>query len=170
MKTTTSILLMTLILAACGGAAPTSGGEGTATDGTAATGGEQASASPFAGRDFDSLTAEEKGEFMEQVVVPAMKPMFQEFDGAKFADFGCRTCHGQNAREVGFRMPNGVHPLDPAHMPTMDGDDGRWMRFMAEQVKPKMAELLGEAEWTPTNQDGFGCFHCHDMIGGAAQH
>lgn len=168
MKTTNSILLTTLLLAACGGAAPTTGGEHAAAGDTAATGGENGGASSFAGRDFDSLTPEEKGEFMEQVVVPAMKPMFQAFDGTKFANFGCRTCHGDNAREVGFRMPNGVHPLDPAHMPSMDGDDGRWMHFMVEQVKPKMAELLGEAEWTPTNQTGFGCFHCHDMIGGAA--
>lgn len=166
MKTSTSILLITFFLAACGGAVVTPEGEGPATGGTEATGGEHGDAAALAARDFDSLSPEEKGEFMEQVVMPAMKPLFQQFDGEEFAQFTCRTCHGANARAVNFHMPNGVHPLDPAHMPSMDGEDGRWMHFMAEQVKPKMAQLLHQEEWAPTNQDGFGCFNCHGMVGG----
>ena len=42
-----------------------------------------------------------------------------EFDGERYADFGCGTCHGEDAREVGFEMPNGLAPLDPAHIPDL---------------------------------------------------
>ena len=167
MKRSHAVLLTTFLLASCGGSTATPEGEGTATT-TSASGGEQGATASLAGREFDSLTDEEKGQFMAEVVMPAMKPMFQQFDGEEFANFSCATCHGANAREVGFHMPNGVHPLDPANMPSMDGEDGRWMHFMVEQVKPKMAELLHEEEWTPESQQGFGCFHCHGTIGGAA--
>jgi hypothetical protein len=168
MKRSYAVILTTFLLASCGGSTATPEGEGTATT-TPASGGEQG-ATALADREFDSLTDEEKGQFMAEVVMPAMKPMFQQFDGEEFANFSCATCHGSNAREVGFHMPNGVHPLDPANMPSMDGEDGRWMHFMVEQVKPKMAELLHEEQWTPESQRGFGCFHCHGTIGGAAAH
>ena len=162
---TKSLMLITFLLASCGGSPAANEG---ANGDTASTGGEHTAGASLAGRDFDTLTPEEKGQFMAEVVMPAMKPMFQQFDAAEFSEFTCATCHGANAREVHFHMPNGVHPLDPANMPSMDGDDGRWMHFMMEDVKPKMAELLGEAQWTPENQQGFGCFNCHGMIGGAA--
>jgi len=170
MKRSHAVLLTTFLLASCGGSTATPESEATATTVPPASGGEQGASVSLAGRDFDSLTQEEKGHFMAEVVMPAMKPMFQQFDGEEFANFSCTTCHGANAEEVGFHMPNGVHPLDPANMPSMDGADGRWMHFMSEQVKPKMAELLHEEPWTPANQQGFGCFHCHGMIGGAAAH
>jgi hypothetical protein len=35
------------------------------------------------------------------------------------------------------------------------------VKFMGTVVKPKMAELLGMAEWSPTNPTGFGCYQCH---------
>jgi hypothetical protein len=33
--------------------------------------------------------------------------------------------------------------------------------FMMKQVKPQMAQLLGEAEFDPKTQTGFGCLECH---------
>jgi hypothetical protein len=107
------------------------------------------------------MTPRQKDRFMEEVVMPAMKPMFRQFDADDFRGFSCASCHGSNAQAVHFRMPNTLHPLDPARMPAADGDDARWMRFMEEQVTPKMAELLGRERWAPANPQGFGCFGCH---------
>ena len=35
------------------------------------------------------------------------------------------------------------------------------MEFMKNEVKPKMAAMLGEPEWTPETKSGFGCGECH---------
>ncbi len=158
-----TLALTMLFLASCGGSAPAA--EGTDPAATPTAGGEhEVDVAALAARDFDSLSPEEKGDFMEHVVMPAMKPLFQGFDAEDFSHFSCATCHGRDAREVNFRMPNGVEPLDPAHMPAEDGEKGRAMHFMEEQVKPRMAELLHQTQWSPTNPQGFGCFNCHAMV------
>ncbi len=163
MNRTLSLFLTMLFLASCGGSAPATEGTDTAAPPTA--GGEhEVDVAALAARDFDSLSPEEKGDFMEHVVMPAMKPLFQQFDAEDFSHFSCATCHGRGAREVNFRMPNGIEPLDPAHMPAEDGESGRAMHFMEEQVKPRMAELLHQTQWSPTNPHGFGCFNCHAMV------
>ena len=33
--------------------------------------------------------------------------------------------------------------------------------FMAKQVEPTMASLLGEQPFDSETQEGFGCFGCH---------
>jgi len=121
-------------------------------------------AKAWADRNFD-----ERGDYMAKVVVPAMKDLFQRFDAARFADFGCVDCHGPNAQEVRFHMPNGLHPLDPRAMPMANAADpevARWARFMSEEVKPRMTELLGATAFDPTTGQGFGCFGCHAMAPG----
>lgn len=165
MNRTLSLFLTMLFLASCGGSAPAAQGTDTDTAAAPTAGGEhEVDVAALAARDFDSLSPEEKGDFMEHVVMPAMKPLFQQFDAEEYSHFSCATCHGRDAREVNFRMPNGVEPLDPAHMPSEDGESGRAMHFMAEQVKPRMAELLHQTQWSPTNPQGFGCFNCHAMV------
>src|SRR5690606_28321712 len=86
---------MFVLLGACGGpAAPAEeqGGEPT-------SGAEQAEERSVA---WSEMTHEQKAEYMATVVVPRMRPLFQAFDAEEFAEFGCATCHGENAREVGF--------------------------------------------------------------------
>src|SRR5262245_14918890 len=55
---------------------------------------------------FEKLEHEQKIAFMKQKVVPAMKPIFQNHDAKDFAKFGCSTCHGAQAKEGHFDMPN----------------------------------------------------------------
>jgi hypothetical protein len=37
------------------------------------------------------------------------------------------------------------------------------LEWMGKEVKPAMAKLLQQSEWTPENQKGFGCNGCHTM-------
>ena len=38
------------------------------------------------------------------------------------------------------------------------------MKFMGDPVKPTLAALLGEEQWTAQNPKGFGCFACHAQL------
>jgi len=154
------------LLSSCGGG---SGSDTVGTEGEGAgeetSGGEQVAAG---GGDenipWEQRTDRQKAQFMNEVVLPAMKQLFQEFDAQEFAEFNCQTCHGANAREVQFHMPNGLHPLNPASMPTPESTDpevARWATFMKTRVQPKMIELLGVPGYDPATNQGFGCFSCH---------
>lgn len=108
---------------------------------------------------FDKLDQDQKVEFMKQKVLPVMEPIFKNHDAKEFAEFGCVTCHGKQALEGHFDMPSTELPkLDFKDMSKWSKEDLAWM---AEEVKPAMAKLLGEAEYTPENPMGFGCQNCH---------
>lgn len=111
---------------------------------------------------FDQLDQDQRIEFMKQKVVPAMQPIFQNHDPKEFAEFGCKTCHGEQAEQGHFDMPNpGLPKLnfkDQAAMAKFSKEDLEWM---ANEVKPTMAKLLSEPEFTPENPNGFGCTGCH---------
>lgn len=159
------------LLASCGGGSgeATGGGEEGGGEGTA--GGEQGGGGEGGGGGGENIpwaqrTPQQKGQFMNEVVLPTMRQLFQEFDAQEFAEFRCTTCHGANAREVQFHMPNTLHPLNPADMPTPESSDpeiARWATFMRTKVQPKMVELLGIPGYDPATQQGFGCFGCHAM-------
>lgn len=144
--------------ATSGGGATTSGESGGGT--TAAAGGP---AVPWAQMNHD-----QKMEYMEHAVMPEMRRMFQEFDGQRFATFTCRTCHGANAREVDFHMPNGIAPLNPAQIPGMFQSQDRMHVFMTQRLWPRMTAMLGAQPYNPQTHQGFGCLGCHGMAGGAA--
>lgn len=155
-----SLAILLSPLAGCGSDAE----EATQTE---SGGGEDApSDTPAPTKAWADRTFDERKDFMAKVVMPTMKDVFQRFDAEEFASFDCRTCHGQNAMEVQFHMPNGLHPLNPQAMPTPDSPDAnvaRWARFMMDEVKPKMTELLGAQPYDPATNQGFGCFNCHAM-------
>lgn len=112
---------------------------------------------------FDQLQHDQRIAFMKQKVVPAMKPIFQQHDPEEFKDFGCATCHGPGAVKGEFHMPTGHLPkLDFNDMSKFDKADIEWM---VKVVKPEMAKLLGEPEYSDANPDGFGCLHCHEQAG-----
>ena len=114
------------------------------------------------------MTKPQRGQYMAAVVMPRMKALFRSFDEKEFAEMNCKTCHGQDAKDRGFEMPNpGLFALPS----TQEGwgalakDKGQWMQFMSQQVKPQMAALLGVKEYEPQNpQPGtFGCNGCHPV-------
>jgi hypothetical protein len=102
------------------------------------------------------MTAEQKGEFMKQKIVPAMEPLFKGFYPSE--TFGCATCHGPD-----FKLPKDFLP----HLTFKDNnltaftEDAEVAKFMAEKVTPTMASALGMAPYDPATQQGFGCGGCH---------
>lgn len=111
------------------------------------------------------MNREQRAGYMADVVMPRMAPIFQAYDAEAYADFSCATCHGDDAQDVGFRMPNGLHPLNPEHIPSFfestDPDVQRVAQFMAGEVTPAMTELLGAQPYDPETHQGFSCMSCH---------
>jgi hypothetical protein len=111
-----------------------------------------------------AMTFEQRKAYMKTAVFPKMKELFTAFDAAHYSKFNCATCHGDGATDGTFKMPNPKLPKLPG---TPDGfkqlmaDKPQVMEFMAKQVKPTMASLLGLPEFTPENKSGFGCMECH---------
>jgi hypothetical protein len=76
----------------------------------------------------------------------------------------CVTCHGDSAADGSFKMPNPKLPKLPS---TSDGfkqlaaDKPAVMEFMKNEVKPRMAQMLGAPEFNPETKTGFGCMECH---------
>lgn len=108
---------------------------------------------------FDELDHSQRIQFMKQVVMPTMAPLFKEHDPERFASFDCRTCHGPSAERGEYHMPNGLLPkLNLADLSTHKARD---VEFMQTKVKPTMASLLKQPEYSEQNTDGFGCLGCH---------
>ncbi len=102
-------------------------------------------------------------DYMREVVLPTMREIFQSYDAERYADFSCVTCHGQNAEEVDYAMPNvlGPLPLDGTIETAMARNPEMTM-LMLEQVFPQMVELLDEEKYnSETAPDGYRCVGCH---------
>jgi mono/diheme cytochrome c family protein len=146
-------VLLVAVLAACGGK-PSS----TTTTPEASKVQEPPKALPDV--PFDDLDQDQREEFMKQKVVPAMKAVFQNHDPKAYADFGCQTCHGKDAAKGRFDMPNDDLPKigKTTDWTKFKQEDVDWMK---NEVKPAMAKVMNQAEWTPENPKGFGCLECH---------
>ena len=105
---------------------------------------------------WQDMSFDEREEYMREVVEPTMEALFAEYDPESFGNIGCSTCHGQNAADNDYAMPNGLEPLDVADFPLSD----EIADFMDDEVKPAMAELLDQE---PFPQGEFGCFNCHEQ-------
>ena len=120
-----------------------------------------------ASKAWPQMSEKERGEHMGAVVLPRMKALFQEFDGERFADFSCGTCHGAGAEDGSFEMPNpGLPHLDASGLykkhrkATPENAD-----FMWKEVEPEMAQLLGLPRYSFVRKSGFGCAECHIVEG-----
>ena len=112
---------------------------------------------------WDAMDKAAKGKYMKDVVMPKMKEVFTAFD-PKYSDMKCTTCHGSAAMSGSFAMPNPELPKlpeDMAKFKEIAAKHPKVTEFMVKEVKPQMAKLLNEPEWTPETKAGFGCFACH---------
>lgn len=150
------LLVAAAILAAACGAKP------PATTTTTTSAGEESAAAALPDLPFDQLNHEQRIEFMKQKVVPAMKPVFQSHDASSYAEFGCQTCHGAQAKEGHFDMPN--PDLPKLNLNDLNEffkqEDIDWMK---QQVVPAMAKTLGVPVYSQDNPSGFGCPVCHTL-------
>jgi mono/diheme cytochrome c family protein len=125
---------------------------------------------------WKSMSYEQKKTYMKTAVVPAMKPVFQTFDGKKFKTFNCQSCHGDDGAERKYKMPsNGIHPLPgtPAAFeaklkaePTWP----KWTEFMTQKVEPGMGKLLDVPVFDPKKpvEGALSCGNCHKVEGAKA--
>jgi len=107
------------------------------------------------------MTKEQQVAFMKKNIVGPMAKVFQGgHDGAKFADFSCKTCHG----------PEYKNPKD--FLPKLTFKDGKITafaekpddaKFMASAVNPAMAQAMGLKPYDPATHEGFGCGGCHTI-------
>jgi len=115
---------------------------------------------------WSAMSKDQKKAFMKAVVAPKAKEMFLAFDSSRYANFSCATCHGDSANDGSFKMPNPrlpVLPNSPDGFKRLMADKPTAMEFMSKQVKPTMAQLLGQPEFNPETRTGFGCMECHTM-------
>jgi hypothetical protein len=122
---------------------------------------------------WKDMTKDQKMKFMKAVVTPKMKVVFQKFDPKKFEKFGCGVCHGKDAKEHEFKMPNpnaDIHPLpdNPQEFQALmakKADWPKWVKFMKEEVFPQMGGLLHVTMFDPKKPDpnAFGCKNCHTL-------
>jgi hypothetical protein len=122
--------------------------------------------------DWEKMNESQRKKYMKATVLPEMKKLFVGFD-KKYKSMTCLTCHGQKAVENKFKMPTAELPKLPA--PTdrpgfmaLQSKKPDAVKFMGTQVKPAIAALLNQDEWTPTNPKGFGCYGCHTQEGAPA--
>jgi cytochrome c553 len=108
---------------------------------------------------------------MAKVVVPKMTEVFQAFDPKHYEKVTCATCHGKNAKEVGFKMPSPELPALPASetvfMNTVMKEKPQMVQFMGGKVTPEMAKLLGRKPFDHQKPDpnAFSCNACHTLKG-----
>jgi hypothetical protein len=108
---------------------------------------------------WSGKTFVEKHARMTFTFLPNMSRRFQRFADTEYPELACVTCHGMDAEEVDYRMPNGLPPLDPNALP--DADDSSMARFMIEVVVPQADRLM---------QAGgrVDCFSCHPRTEGSS--
>lgn len=141
----------------------TMAGSGSAAMAGSGSAAEEADEAKNPGFDFDKLTRDDKIKFMKEKVVPTMKPVFQKFDAKRYKDFGCKTCHGKNAKIRKYKMPTPELPkLDFAKLKA-GKQKPKVAEWMNKVVKPDMAKLLNMPEMTESNPKGFGCLDCHEQ-------
>jgi len=104
---------------------------------------------------FDKLDPAQRAEFMKQKVIPTMAPLFAPH-GVQLA---CETCHGKPV-DGHYRMPNPELPKLGDDLSAFKPEDVQWM---ARDIKPTMAKLLGRPEFSPATPTGFGCSVCHPL-------
>jgi hypothetical protein len=110
---------------------------------------------------WEAMTHEQRMDYMKKTVVPTMKPLFQQFDAKHYANFNCKTCHGKDPKGSKYKMPNGELPkLDFAALKA-GKQKPQIAKWMGEVVKPQMAKLMHEPEYSESNPKGFGCLECH---------
>lgn len=112
-------------------------------------------------------TRAQRMDWMGLQVFPRMKSAFKEFDDARFSEFACQTCHGDEMEMVDYEMPHTkIYALPLANTVQSAREyDEKVTDFMVNTVTPRMAELLDMPVYDPETKSGFGCFGCHPTEG-----
>lgn len=96
--------------------------------------------------------------FMSTRVMPPMTKVFQEYDGKRYAEVNCKTCHGPQYKEPKEYLPRLTMKEGKL---TAFAEKPAVSKFMAEKVVPAMAAAMGQPPYDPAKHKGFGCGGCH---------
>src|ERR1700722_4755706 len=99
-----SLFVSLVAAAACGGSAPA---PPTTTAAPAGSGAAPADATAAPGAwSKTALSKEQQAAYMKTKVMPAMSPVFKGHDATKYAEFGCKTCHGHPFQDPHDFLPH----------------------------------------------------------------
>ncbi|MDH3728719.1 MAG: hypothetical protein OER77_14405 [Myxococcales bacterium] len=153
--TTKSFVIgLALVLTACGGSkskdatTPGSSGKASAIEAFGLTPPD----SPWA-----EMSVEDREFYMVGKVNPIMTELFERHDLEEYQGFDCVNCHGEEMREIEFKMPApSMYVVAPEGTPGHKGMLATFpetVKFMQETVTPAMGKLLGIED--------FSCAGCH---------
>jgi len=149
--TKTVAALLALGLAACGGSKSADSGSTGKISAVEALGITPPDAP------WEEMSVSDKEFYMIGKVNPIMKELFVAHDPEEFGDFDCVDCHGEEMREIDFKMPApSMYIVPPEGTPGHRGMLSTFpeeVKFMQEVVTPSMGKLLGV--------EGFTCAGCH---------
>ena len=138
-------------------------------EGSAAMAGSAAAPTATGEKAYKDMDKKERAAFMKRVVLPKAKELFASFD-PKFGEVTCRTCHGDGVDNHTFKMPNPkIKPLPATEEGFMawikkNPEEGKWAKFMSEQLEPAMGQMLGMAVFDPKTKTGeLSCNTCHTL-------
>ncbi len=99
----------------------------------------------------------DKEFYMIGKVNPIFKEVFAAHDAEEYGEFDCVDCHGEEMREIDFKMPApSMYIVPPKGTPGHKGmllTFPEEVKFMEEVVTPYMGKLLGI--------ENFTCAGCH---------
>jgi hypothetical protein len=144
------LVLLLLPLGACGGSKSTAGSTGKVSAMEAM--GLTPPDSPW-----EEMSVADREFYMIGKVNPIMKELFVAHDAEEFVEFDCVDCHGEEMREIDFKMPApSMYIVPPEGTPGHRGMMSTFpetVTFMEETVTPAMGKLLGV--------ENFTCAGCH---------
>ena len=152
--TRTILLALTTVYVGCGGSGSTD-----ATMPSSSKKGSAIAAMGITGPDmpWDEMTVADKEFYMVGKVNPIMQELFASYDAEEYSGFDCETCHGEEMREIEFKMPApSMYVVPPEGTPGHRGMLKTFpdtVAFMEETVTPAMGKLLGIEDFT--------CAGCH---------
>jgi len=142
---------LVLLLGACGGS------KSTSSSSTGKMSAIEAMGITPPDAPWEEMSVADKEFYMIGKVNPIMKELFAAHDAEEFADFDCVDCHGEEMREIDFKMPApSMYIVPPEGTPGHRGMMSTFpemVKFMEETVTPSMGKLLGVQNFT--------CSGCH---------
>lgn len=106
---------------------------------------------------WEQMSVSDKEFYMIGKVNPIMKELFVAHDAEEYADFDCVDCHGEEMREINFKMPApSMYIVPPEGTPGYRGmlkTFPETVKYMRETITPSMGKLLGI--------ESFTCAGCH---------
>lgn len=106
---------------------------------------------------WEEMSVADKEFYMVGKVNPIMQELFAAHDPEEYSEFDCVDCHGEEMREINFKMPApSMYIVPPEGTPGHRGMLATFpetVKYMQETITPAMGKLLGI--------ENYACAGCH---------